>query len=225
MTSRGTIYGLASLIIASVVIGGTVGASYFTQYSRERTVNANLVLQLNDSATRYGQLASNFNDLLSSYNRTLSLISRSIAVLNTSQPVYQEASKQLSALWQKYLTLKPASTSLYKNDVLFDFGNGTRVWHNDTAIQPGWNFYVESVILTKGNLAAQWYPQYGEHLVTGIQGVMNTQTKFWFLWTHSAASSWQPAQAGADQLTASDGSIYAWTFCGATPAYEPTCRP
>jgi len=225
MTSRGTIYGMASLIIASVVIGGTVGVNYFTQYSRERTVNANLILQLNDSATRYGQLASNFNDLLSSYNRTLSLLSRGIAVLNTSQPVYQEASKQLSALWQKYLTLKPASTALYKNDVLFDFGNGTRVWYNGTAIQPGWNFYVESVILTKGSLAAQWYPQYGEHLVTGIQGVANTQTMYWFLWTYSAASSWQPAQAGADQLIAFDGSIYAWTFCGATPAFEPTCRP
>src|SRR5437899_13105141 len=117
MTSRGTIYGLASLIIASVVIGGTVGASYFTQYSRERTVNANLVLQLNDSATRYGQLASNVNDLLSSYNRTLSLISRSIAVRNTSDTVYQEASKQLSALWDEYRTLRPAATASYKNEV------------------------------------------------------------------------------------------------------------
>jgi len=109
--------------------------------------------------------------------------------------------------------------------VLFDFGNGTRVWYNDTAIQPGWNFYVETVILTKGGLAAQWYPQYGEHLVTGIQGVTNTQTKYWFLWTYSAAASWQSAQVGADQLTAYNGSIYAWTFCGATLAFEPTCRP
>src|SRR2546425_10885578 len=156
MTSRGTIYGLASLIIASVVIGGTVGASYFTQYSRERTVNASLILQLNDSATRYGQLASNFNDLLSSYNRTLSLLSRAIAVLNTSQPVYQEGSRQLSTLWQKYLTLKPASTALYKNDVLFDFVNGTRVWYNDTAGQRRWHFYAGSGVLTDGGHVAQW---------------------------------------------------------------------
>ncbi len=225
MTSRGTIYGMASVIIVLVVVGGTVGAYYFARYNDERTVNANLNLQLNDSATRYGQLASNFNDLLSSYNRTLSLLSRSIAVLNTSQPVYQEASKQLSAFWQEYLTLKPASTSLYKNDVLFDFGNGTRVWYNGTAVQPGWNFYVESVILTKGGLAAQWYPQYGEHLVTGIQGVMNTRTNSWFLWTHSGTTSWQLAQVGADQLTAFNGSVYAWTFCGTTAAYEPTCKP
>jgi hypothetical protein len=225
MTSRGIVFGMASVIIVSVVIGGTVGAYYFTQYSTERTANDSLILGLNDSATRYGQLASNFNDLLSSYNRTLSLLSRAIAVLNTSQPVYQEGSRQLSTLWQKYLALKPTSASLYKNDVLFDFGNGTRVWYNDTAVQPGWNVYVESVVVTKGGLAAQWYPQYGEHLVTGIQGVMNTQTRYWFLWTYSAASSWQKAQVGADQLTALNGSTYAWTFCDATPAFEPMCRP
>ncbi len=225
MTLRGIIYGMASVMIALVVIVGSVGAYYFTQYSNERTLSANLNRQLNDSATKYSQLASNFNDLLSSYNRTISLLSRSIAVLNTSQPVYQEASKQLSTLWHEYLTFKPTSTSLYKNNVLFDFGNGTRVWYNNTAIQPGWNFYIESVILTKGGLAAQWYPQYGEHFVTGIQGVTNTQTKFWFLWTYSAASSWQLAQVGADQLAVFDGSTYAWTFCGTTPAYEPTCKP
>jgi hypothetical protein len=224
VTSK-SLYGSVALAVALLVIEGTVGAYYYTQYSSQRVAGQTLAQELNDTGTRYAKLASDYNGLLSNYNRSISLLSRSIAVLNTSQPIYQEASKQLSALWQKYVTLKPASTSLYKNDVLFDFGNGTRVWYNDTAIQPGWNFYVESVILTKGGLAAQWYPQYGEHLVTGIQGVMNTQTKYWFLWTYSAASSWQPAQAGADQLIALNGSIYAWTFCGATPAYEPTCRP
>jgi len=226
MTSK-SLYGSVALAVALLVVEGTVGAYYYTQYSSQRVAGQTMAQELNDSVTRYGQLASNFNDLLSSYNRTLSLLSRAIAVLNTSQPVYQEASKQLSVLWQKYLTLKPASTALYKNDVLFDFGNGTRVWYNGTAIQPGWNFYVETVVLTKGSVIAQWYPQIGdgEHFIRGIQGVMNTQTKYWFLWTYTAASSWQPAQAGADQLTAFDGSIYAWTFCGATPAFEPTCRP
>lgn len=224
MTSK-SLYGSVALAVALLVIEGTVGAYYYTQYSSQRAAGQTLAQELNDADTRYAKLASDYNGLLSDYNRSISLLSRSIAVVNTSQPVYVEASKQLSALWQKYVTLKPASTSLYKNDVLFDFGNGTRVWYNDTAIQPGWNFYVESVILTKGGLAAQWYPQYGEHLVTGIQGVMNTQTKYWFLWTYNATSSWQPAQVGADQLTSLNGSIYAWTFCGATPAYAPTCRP
>ena len=222
--SRGSLYGVALIIIASLLVGGTLGAYYFTQYSNERSVNANLIRQLNDSAARYGQLASNFNTLLTSYNKTFSLLSRSIEVVNTSQPVYREASRELSSLWLQYLTLKPASTSLLQDDVLFDFGNGTRVWHNDTAVQPGWNFYIETVLLTKGDIVAQWYPQYGEHLVTGIQGVGNTQSKFWFLWTYNA-TSWQKAPAGADLLIVSNGSMYAWTFCGATPAFEPTCKP
>src|SRR5437016_7217336 len=100
--------------------------------------------------TRYALLASAYNGLLSNYSRSISLLSRSIAVVNTSQPVYREASRELSALWREYLVLKPASTQLQQDSVLVDFGNGTRSWYNNTQLKQGWKLYNETVGQTKG---------------------------------------------------------------------------
>jgi len=225
-TSRSTFYGSLAVVVALLVIVGSVGVYYYGQLSNQQAVNRSLVQELNGVNTKYAQLASEYNGLLSSYNRTISLLSRSIAVMNTSQPIYQEASKELAALWGLYLNLKPASTVLLRNNVVIDFGNGTRVWFNDTQVQPGWNLYVETVVLTGGKMQAQWYPSYGEHFVTAIGGVSNTKTAFWFLWTYNATAHWQTAQVGADQLQAFNGSVYAWTFCSAPPpSYTPACRP
>ncbi len=111
-------------------------------------------------------LASNYNSSLSLYNETFSLLVGAIAVVNTSLPIYQQASNELSQLWSRYLSLKPASSSLYAADILIDFGNGTRLWYNDTKVQPGWNMYTETVVLSRGDLQAQWYPD-----VSGAPGV------------------------------------------------------
>ncbi len=220
-----SIYGIAAIAVASILVGGTFAAYYFSQYSGEKSANAGLLQELNDSTSKYTQLASNYNTLLSRYNESISLLSRSISVINTSEPVYQQASKELNSLWQTYLGLKPASTTLLQNDVLINFGNGTRVWYNNTRAQPGWNFYVETVVVENGNVVAKWYPQFGSHLVSAIGGVSSTQNKFWFVWTFSRAASWQQAPVGADQLMVLNGSTFAWTFCQVDQNFNPTCKP
>jgi hypothetical protein len=108
-------------------------------------------------------------------------------------------------------------------NILIDFGNGTRTWYNDTEVQPGWNVYLATVVITNGNLNDTWYPQYGEHLMNGIDGVQNSQSSSWFLWSYNSTSSWQVAQVGADQLPAYNGSVYAWSYCGLTATYAPVC--
>src|SRR5438552_1312768 len=178
-----------------------------------------------DIDTRYALLAANYNGLLSNYSRSISLLSRSIAIVNTSQPVYREASRELSALWREYLVLKPASTQLQQDSVLVDFGNGTRSWYNNTQLQPGWNLYIETVVLMKGNVVAQWFPQYGSHLVSGIGGAGSTSTKYWFIWTYDKTQGWQQAQVGADQLQTQDGSVFAWTLCAVDQNFQPNCKP
>lgn len=218
-------YGIAAVSVALILVGGTFAAYYFAQYRSEKGTNAKLLQELNDSTSKYAQLASNYNTLLSRYNESVSLLSRSIAVINTSEPVYQQASKELSALWETYLGLKPASTSLIQNNVLISFGNGSRVWYNNTSAQPGWNFYVETLVLENGNVVARWYPQFGSHLVSAIGGVSDTQTKFWFVWTFDKTTSWQQAPVGADQLMVFNGSIFAWTFCEVDQNFNPTCTP
>ena len=109
------------------------------------------------------------------------------------------------------------------SDILLDFGNGTSNWYNDTVVQPGWNAYLLTVDVTHGNMNATWYPAYGEHLIDGIDGVQGNQSDAWFLWTYNTTSSWQLAQAGADQIPAYSGSVFGWSYCEISPTYAPAC--
>jgi hypothetical protein len=219
------IYGVAITLVALLIISATAGAYYYYEYQQANQSKSQYVSELKTATSQYDGLASNYNSSLSLYNETFALLVGTIAVVNTSLPIYQQASSQLSQLWSKYLSLKPASSSVYAADILVDFGNGTRLWHNDTRVQPGWNMYVETVVLSHGDLQAQWYPDYQEHLVTGIDGISNSQTMSWFLWTYNETASWQTAQVGADLLPIYNGSVFAWTFCGETASYAPECTP
>lgn len=137
---------------------------------------------------------------------------------------YQQAQNNANSYLSELKTAtgsKPLTTN-----ILLDFGNGTRTWYNGTVVQPGENLYVATVAVTLGNMNTTWYPSYGEHLVTGIDGIINNANESWFLWTYNynSTSGWQVAQVGADDLPASSGSIYAWSFCGVTASYTPTCN-
>lgn len=225
MTSRNSLYGLVVAATALVIISATFGGYYYLQASTAASNNSQLIAELNSANSNYTKLASNFNSLISSYNVSIFLLSRTIAVINTSLPIYKQSSLELSALWQTYQSLSPVSTSLLRNSVLFDFGNGTHRWFNNTAIDAGWNLYIETVVLNNGHVDAQWYPQYGEHLVNGIGGISNTATKDWFLWSYNKTAGWQPSQVGADGILATSGSVYGWTFCKADSNFNPVCHP
>lgn len=124
-----------------------------------------------------------------------------------------------------YLTeLKQASGATpLTTDILLNLGNGTRTWYNGTVVQPGWNLYLATVDVTRGNMNATWDAQYGEHIINGIDGIQNTQNASWWIWSYNSTSSWQLAQTGADEIPAFSGSVYAWSFCGTTPSFAPTC--
>ncbi len=113
----------------------------------------------------------------------------------------------------------------YSASVLFDFGNGTRVWFNNTRVPLGWNLYNLTVNLMQGRVTAIYYPQYRAHFVTGIDGVNNTQNKFWFVWLHDNSSSWYTSPVGADDVTIHNESLYAWTFCATGVFDQPQCHP
>jgi hypothetical protein len=217
-------YGIAIALVALLVLSATAGAYYYYELQQADQSNSLYAGEIATLTDQYHGLAADYNSSLSLDNRTLSLLAGTIAVVNTSLPIYKQASSELSQIWGQYLELKPASSSLFTADVLFDFGNGTRTWFNDTQVQPGWNAYTETVVLTHGDVQAQWYPEYQEHLVSGIYGLQNTQSKSWFLWTFNA-TSWQLASLGADDVQVANGSVLAWTFCGVTAAYAPECTP
>jgi hypothetical protein len=221
-----SLYGIAVTLVALLIISATAGAYFFYEYQQADQSKTSYASELTTATSHYDSLASNYNSSLALYNETFALLVGTIAVVNTSLPIYEHASTQLSQLWSRYLSLKPASSSLYKADILVDFGNGTRIWHNNTEVQPGWNMYTETVILSRGDLQAQWYPApFQEHLITGMFGVSDYLTSSWFLWTYNETASWQTTQFGADQVPVYNGSVFAWTYCGQTPSYGPECIP
>ena len=219
--------GAVVAVTAILVVGATAGAYYYTQSQQASSSETLYLSELTSATSRYDSLASSYNASLTLYNQTFSLLAGAIGQVNTSLPIYQQASKELSQLWSRYLGLKPAPNLLYSANVLIDFGNGTRYWFNDTRVQPGWDMYTETVILTHGNLQAQWYPEYGEHLVLGIDGVSTSSTMSWFLWSYNRTASWQKTDVGADLLPVVNGSTLAWTYCGEAPppSFAPTCTP
>lgn len=218
-------YGVTLVLVALLVISVVAGIFWYYEYEQVSQSKNQYQGELTSATSQYDRLASNYNTSLSLDNKTLSLLVGAIAVVNTSLPIYDQASAELSQLWSQYLSLKPARSSLYAADVLFDFGNGTRRWYNGTQVQPGWNMYVTTVVLSGGTLQAQWYPQYHEHFVLGIDGIPNAKGVYWFLWTYNSTASWQVAQVGADLEPVYNGSVFAWTYCGENASYAPTCTP
>lgn len=213
-------------MVAALLVVSSLAGYYYYQDQQVSTQNQRYVGELNTALASYRALSSSYNASLGDYNRTLTLLAAAVANLNTSIPVYHEASADLSSLWASYQSLASISgrrALVYEVHMLVDFGNGTRSWLNDTRIQPGWNGYVVTLVLLKGNVQATWYPQYGEHFVTGLGGVSNTNTKYWFLLTYNKTASWQVAQVGADQIPIVNGTIFAWTYCPENTNYLPAC--
>lgn len=197
-------------------------------------------------AAAFNSTSVSFLSISKEFNLTFSLLVSAVSALNTSDSAYVNASKLMTNLWTEYVgiegqyaqvssnfetiltnfdsgnnvtlqeTIQPVSLSLLTSNVLIDFGNGTRDWFNSTAIQPQWNLYVTMLVITSGNVNATYYPSFGEHLVTGIDGVLNNnaQNDYWEIWTYNSTASWQPAAFGADLLPMYNGSVYAWAYCG-----------
>jgi hypothetical protein len=225
MPTRSVYYGVVAFFVAMLVIFSSLTLYYYGQDEQSASQNQTYVNELNTALTRYKSLSGSFNASLSDYGQTLSLLGSAVANLNTSTPAYRNASLDLTALWSFYQQLSSSSgrkALVYSVRMLLDFGNGTRKWYNDTSIQPGWNGYVATLVLLKGNVQAEWYPQYGEHLVTGIDGVPQTSSSAWFFWTFSGGN-WTIAQTGADGLRVNNGTTIAWALCGYDINFNPTC--
>lgn len=229
MAVKGTLLGVAAVLLAGTIVASSFAFLYYIQYQQQSSEIRQYTSQLDSSLKGYESLNSSYQEALRGYNQSIVLLSQAISSLNTSSPAYIVGSHEISALWQSYLRLSgvKAGAITYSMNLLLESGNGTRRWYNDTLIQPGWNAYVVTVVVLNGNVQATWYPQYGEHLVTGLGGLGNDvrQGKSWFLWTWNSTASWQTAEVGADQIPIRNGSVIAWTYCSYNPlTFSPVCK-
>jgi hypothetical protein len=227
MVSRGAFYGMVVTFAALILISSTFAVIYYDEYQQSSSQNRAYAGQLGAALASYSSLSGSYNVSLRDYNATLSLLATAVASLNTSTPAYRNASLALSALWSDYQHLASATgrkAPVFAVHMLVDFSNGTRRWSNDTSVQPGWNGYVVSLVLLKGNIQGNWYPQYGEHFVTGVDGVSQTTSTSWFVWYFSGGK-WSSSPTGADQIQVNNGTTIAWTLCGYDSDFNPTCYP
>ena len=232
--TRGVFYGTVILLVALLIISSTVAAVYYGEYQSAASQNQQYVGELNAALTSYRSLSAQYNASLSDYNTTLSLLAIALANLNTSTPAYENASLELSSLWSSYQQLASFSgrkALAYDVNLLVNFGNGSRRWYNDSAAQPGWNGYVTTLVLLKGNVQAVWYPSGsfgpgspGEHYVSGLDGVSQTSSMYWGVWQFEDGK-WSYLQTGADLLGVRNGTTLAWALCSVDSSYNPTCTP
>lgn len=224
--SKKVLWGVVVVLVALLLISATAAAVYYGKYETAASQNRTYAQELETALDSYRSLQSSNNATLAGFNQTLTLLAAAVANLNTSTPAYVEASVALSSLWGEYQSLARAAgrqAPSYDVHMLLDYGNGTKVWYNDTTAQPGWNGYVVTLVLLDGKVQATWYPQYGEHLVSGLGGVQDSQTEYWFLLTYNETSSWQLAQVGADLVPVVNGTTFAWVFCAENSNYGPSC--
>ncbi len=230
MVSKGTLYGVVAVLLAASLLASSIALLYYTQYQQQTSETQRYVGELNAALGQYDSLSSSYQSALRGYNRTISLLSEALSNLNTSSPAYLDGSRALASLWRSYLDLtgKKASSITYSVNLRLDFGNGTKRWYNGTAIQPGWNAYIVTLLAMNGKVQATWYPSYGEHFVTAIGGVQNNPraSQGWLLWTWNSTARWKQTSVGPDLLPMYNGSVFAWTFCAYDPnTYVPLCSP
>lgn len=155
---------------------------------------------------------------MSAQTRTLygiiGLLVAVIVVVSGIAALYYFQYSQAESANQTYVSELRVAGTTYQSSVLIDYGNGTRKWFNDTKVEPGWNLYVMTKIITNGHVNATYYPQYQSHFVNAIYNVADTNSLNWLIWTYNRTASWQQAQVGPDQLPMNNGSVYAWTYCG-----------
>ena len=233
MLSKGSFYGVAVVLVALLLATSSLSLVYYEQASQKSSDAQQYALELQTALGRYRALQGSYANSTAELRATILLLSDAMANMNTSAPAYANASRDLSSLWKNYLSLAAQGEPpplVFRVNLLVDFGNGTRLWSNGTAVEPGWDAFVATVALLGGKVGSVWYPPGyfgggpGEHYVTGIDGVGSTKSTAWFFWT-AHGGSWSLSAAGADELEVVNGTTIAWTLCGYDSGFNPTCHP
>lgn len=113
-------------------------------------------------------------------------------------------------------------------NLLIDFGNGTRLWFNNTSVPISDNFYTVTGQDVHGNLGAEWYGYplcahfVHEILGRGCNDQAGSCRSYWSLWIwNTGKDCWKYSAAGADLVTVSSNSMVAWYFTNSDPDSFP----
>ncbi len=99
--------------------------------------------------------------------------------------------------------------SCIRVSTLINYGNTSIVWHNVSDVPSAWNFYQLTVHIANVDSTSFSFG----HLVTSIDGVHASGSSYWRLWIFCGSkSAWFYSAVGADSLSLTDGSSFAWAL-------------
>jgi len=124
---------------------------------------------------------------------------------------------------QRYARLLSERRKIISVDLLIEFSNGTRIWHNDTLVPIGWTLFNLTIVTTGGRV--EYQTAYGSAFITGIGGVSGSGPFFWLWYSWNFTSGdWEPGMSGADQYVLLDGDTLAW-YLADTSKYPNIPKP
>jgi len=106
-------------------------------------------------------------------------------------------------------TLETMQNLVLKVNILINYGNGTKEWHNNTLAPIGATVF--NATLTIANVG---YSMWGEYaLIDSINGLQGTQEIGWIWWIWDASTSqWKPTLEAANQHVLVNGDTIGWHY-------------
>ena len=106
-------------------------------------------------------------------------------------------------------TLRGMQGLIFKVNILINYGNGTKEWHNATLVPVGATVFNATLAVAEVD-----YTPYGEYvLISSINGVQGTPDTgwIWWIWDHST-SQWKSTLEASNQHVLIDGDIIGWNY-------------
>jgi len=121
---------------------------------------------------------------------------------------------QVAALYQlqNLFGAAPAQERVSVN-TLFNYGNGTSKWRNQTDVLSDWSFYKLTTTISQTE-ASPTTSVSSLHYVTGLDGVRSQgPDSYWTLWVFCQKdSAWATSPVGADLIKMKNGDVFAWYY-------------
>jgi len=126
---------------------------------------------------------------------------------------------QYNTYRNEYENLLSKMESILLVNILVSYGNGTKIWYNNTALPLGSTAF--KAILAIANVTYT-ESEFGV-FVNSINGVVGNSTHFWLYWGWDAENSeWTFPDVGASQYILHRGDNIAWTYESEYPPPPPT---
>ncbi len=124
---------------------------------------------------------------------------------------------QYTILEARYTSLlKEVEGLTYRVNILIDYGDGRRVWYNNTLVPIGWSFYNATLKIAR--VKATYYPQYDSYFVDAINGVGENKPPekaswYWIAWWWDKETrTVKLFEVGSDKYLLKKDDVVAWVF-------------